>query len=61
MELSGYQVKEEGRQGIELDGGQKAECRRKRGKKGKGWQGIGLPALWANVMVCGYFGRFGFF
>jgi len=37
MELSGYQVKEEGRQGIELS------------------------ALWANVMVCGYFGRFGFF
>jgi hypothetical protein len=29
--------------------------------KEKGWQGIGLPALWANVMVCGYFGRFIFF
>jgi len=26
--------------------------------KGEGWQGIGLPALRANVMVCGYSGRF---
>jgi hypothetical protein len=29
--------------------------------KGEGWQGIGLPALWANVMVCGYYGCFVFF
>jgi hypothetical protein len=25
--------------------------------KEKSWQGIGLPALLANVMVCGYFKR----
>ncbi len=29
--------------------------------KKEGWQGLGLPALNLNVMVCGCFGRFGFF
>jgi len=31
---------------------------KKEKKKEEGWQCLRLPALWANVMVCGYPGRF---
>ena len=53
IRTAGYQVKE---QKTEV-GRQKTGCRRKKGKK-EGWQCLRLAALWANVMVCGYLGRF---